>query len=381
MLILEEWSMELLMALIGASLLYFVQNNLYRRYWNKKLSVELSFTKDSAYEGEEISLVEVITNRKLLPLPILQVKFMTSRYLVFKDMDNSKVSDNYYRNDMVSVIMFQKLTKTLTFECGQRGYYTIDRMDVVCSNFFMTHEEIEIFDMNIQLYVYPKPIDFTRLEIAFSTMLGTVLTKRFINEDPFEFRNIREYQSYDNLKSINWKASAKTDSLKVNVHDYTSSQQVRIVLNTKSETIWKYDDLNEESIRIASSLAQAFVGQGIPISLHTNAKDLITKEIVEVPAGSGINHIRQVQESLARIDLNMEPDPFVPMLQEKLSDLKGKDYLVIISYYQKEDLRKTMLALKYAKIEFTWIVPMNHEVKISVEDELMDRMVPWEIEE
>jgi uncharacterized protein (DUF58 family) len=373
--------MELLLALSGAALLYFLQSILYRRFWDSKLSVDIKFSKDSAIEGEEISLVEVITNRKLLPLPILQVKFMTSRCLVFKDTDNSKVSDHYYRNDMVSVMMFQKLTKLLTFECSQRGYYTISRIDAVCSDLFMTHEEVDTFDLNIQLYVYPKPIDFTRMEIAFNKMLGAVLTKRFINEDPFEFRNIREYQSYDNLRMINWKASAKTDDLKVNVHDYTSSQQVKILLNTESDTIWKYDDLNEESIRIASSLAQAFIGQGIPVSVYTNAKDLITKETLEVPAGSGSNHFRQIEEALTRIDLTLEPKPFMPIIQEQLMNLAVKDFLIIISYYQREDLQQLMLAQKQAKKDFAWIVPMNHEVKITVCDELGDKMIPWEIVE
>lgn len=373
--------MELLMAFIGAALLYSLQNFLFKHFWDSRLSVDIRFSKDTAIEGEEISLIEVITNRKLLPLPILQVKFMTSRYLVFKDMDNSKISDHYYRNDMVSVMMFQKLTKQLILECSKRGYYTINRMDVVCSNLFMTHEEVDTFDLDIRLYVYPKPIDFTRMEIAFNKMLGTVLTKRYINEDPFEFRNIREYQSYDSLKAINWKASAKTEELKVNVHDYTSSQQVMLLLNTESDTIWKYDDLNEESIRIASSLAQAFIAQGIPVSVYTNSKDLITKEILEVPAGSGSNHFRQIEEALARIDLTLDPKPFLPVIQEQLMELTRKDYLILISYYQREDLQQLMLAQKQAKRDFAWIVPMNHEVKITVCDELGDKMIPWEIEE
>jgi uncharacterized protein (DUF58 family) len=373
--------MELLSALIGGLLLYYLQSFLYKRYWDGNLSVDIEFSKDSAIEGEEISLMEIITNRKLLPLPILQVKFMTSRFLEFNDNDNSAVSDNYYRNDMLCVMMFQKLTKTLAFRCTQRGYYTINRMDIVCSNLFMTHEEISTFDLNIHLYVYPKPIDFLEFDIAFSKMFGTILTRRFINEDPFEFRNIREYQSYDNLNSINWKASAKTDSLKVNVHDYTSSQQVMILLNTESETIWKYDDLNEESIRIASTLAQYLISLGIPVAVFTNARDVITKEILEVPAGSGNNHFRSIQETLARIDLSAEPPAFVPGILDKLMNSSHRDYLILISYYQKEDIQKLMLAQKQAKKEFTWIIPMNHEIKITVKEELSDKIIPWEIEQ
>lgn len=373
--------MNLLMALLGAVLLYKLQNYLYKRLWSKGLNVDLSFSKDLATTGEEISLVEIVSNRKLLPLPILQVKFTTSRTFIFKDMVNSAVSDHYYRNDMTSVMMYQRLIKTLVFECSKRGYYTINRMDVVCSNLFLTQEYVGSYDLNIQLYVYPKPIELMRLEVTFSKMMGTILTKRYVNEDPFEFRNIREYQSYDGMKAINWKASAKTDSLKVNVFDYTSSQQVIILLNTEPETIWKYDDLNEESIRIASSLSRILISQGIPVSLYTNAKDLITKEILELPAGSGVNHFQSVQETLSRIDLDLEPKPFLSIIQEKLMDTMTNDYIIILSYNQKEDLQELMLAQKRARREFTWIVPTNQDIKVKVNGDLSEHIIEWKLNE
>lgn len=372
--------MELLSALIGALLLYALQDYLYKKYWRKNLSVELHFTKDSALEGEELTLTEIITNRKLLPLPILQVKFAASRYLDFKDRDNSAISDKYYRNDMVSVMMYQKLTKTMTFKCSQRGYYTINRMDIVGSNLFMTNEEVEAYHFNINLHVFPKPIDFSRFDITFSKMLGTILTRRFINEDPFEFHNIREYQSYDSLKAVNWKASAKTNSLKVNVHDYTSSQQVKILINTEPETIWKYDDLCEESIRIASSLAQVLINQGIPVSIDTNTRDIITKETMEVPAGSGNNHFRTIQEALARLDLTLDPTAFLLNFQERIMNSSRADYIILISYYQKEELQQLMKAQMHAKKEFVWIIPVNSDTKVTVSEELFTKIIPWKLE-
>ncbi|NLP16882.1 MAG: DUF58 domain-containing protein [Clostridiales bacterium] len=371
--------MNLVMALLGAVLLYKLQEYLYRKLWNKGLNVDLSFSKDAAIEGEELSLIETISNRKLLPLPVLQVKFMTSRTFNFRDMDNSVVSDNFYRSEMTSVMMYQTLTKALTFECTKRGYYTIERMEIICSDLFMTKEHVDTFDINIHLYVYPKPIETTRLEATFSKMLGSVISKRYIIEDPFEFRNVREYQSYDGMKSINWKASAKTDMLKVNVFDYTSSQNVIILINTESETIWKYDDLNEESIRIAASLSREFIRQGIPVSIYTNAKDLITKEAIEVPAGSGSNHFQSIQESLARIDLGLEPKPFLPIMHKCLMDTTVNSHVIILSHYQKEDLQQLMLAQRRVKREFSWIVPINQHVRVSVSEELSGHIIEWNI--
>jgi len=299
--------------------------------------------------------------------------------LIFADNNNSNITDHYYRNDILSLMMFQRITRTLTFNCSHRGYYTINRMDLVCSNIFITLSNIKHFDLDIHLYVYPKTFEYARIEIPYQKMLGTVLTKRFINEDPFEFRTIREYQSYDNLKAINWKASAKTGSLKVNVNDYTSSQQIKILLNIEYEGMRIHEDLQEESIRIAATFAFAFIDQGIPVSILTNAKDIITNEIVHIPPGSGKSHISALMEALARIDTSQGATSFVSTIQQELDQATKNDYIILISSYQKEDLQQLLLDLKQFKIEFNWIIPTNNEVDIHVCDALMSKVIPWKM--
>lgn len=370
--------MILLSAMLGALLLYLLQNYLYHKYWNKALSVSLSFSDDKAVEGDELILYETVTNKKLLPLPILKVKFMTSKNLTFRNMNNSNITDNYYRNDLLSVMMYQKLTRALTFQCSHRGYFAIHNTDVVCSDLFLTFEAVANYDTDISLYVYPKPVDPERFQAPFKKMLGTVLTRRFINEDPFEFRGIREYQAYDNLKSVNWKASAKTGTLKVNVNDYTSSQQVKIFLNLEPDTIWKHEDLEEESIRMAASLASAFTGQGIPTSLHTNGRDILTHDIVTIPAGSGISHIDTINEVLARIDTTQPVPAFVPSVEEECRHLESHDYIVFISFYQKEDLQQLLSELMENGTDFSWIIPVNKEVTVTAKGDLAPYIIPWE---
>ena len=117
------------------------------------------------------------------------------------------------------------------------------------------------------------------------------------------------------------------------------------------------------------------------MSIFTNGKDLITKEILEVPAGSGGGHYRMVQETLARLDLKLEPQPFQPLLLEKLGKLTGNEYVILISYNQKEELQQMMLSCKQAKREYAWIIPTNREIGVTVREELRDRTIQWELEE
>lgn len=368
----------LLAACLGAYLLYLLQKFLYRRFWDKELNVDLYFTKDTAVEGDELTLIEEITNRKILPLPLLKVKFKTSKYLEFPGMENAAITDNYYRSDVLSLMMYQKLTRHLPFLCKHRGFYTLDRVDLICSNLFMSSEMVKDLAQNLSLYVYPKTITSPAFEPMYKTLLGTVLTKRFINEDPFEFRSIREYQSYDALKSVNWKASSKTGDLKVNTYNYTSSFQVKLLLNLEQETALRQEDLEEESIRLAASLAERFLSKGIPVSLQTNCHTILGNLSESIKPGSGIHHLDSINRALSLLDTSKSSIPFVPYLKEDC--LAGQnDFVILISTYQKEDFQDLLHHMSAKKIDFSWILPVNQDVSTSLRDELKERTAIWTV--
>ncbi len=371
--------MKIIAAIFGAFLIYILERFLYRRFWNRNLEVEITLSEQRAVEGEQLILYETVRNQKLLPIPVLKVKFTTSRYLSFLDLRDTEVTDHNYRNDMISVMMYQKLTRSLPFLCSKRGYYTIDKLVLVCSDLMLDTELVTNQDLNVNLIVYPKPVDHTKMDLPFRSMLGTVLTKRFINEDPFEFKTIREYQPYDTMNKINWKASAKTGSLMTNIYDHTASQQIKILLNIESETLLHYEELEEESIRLAASFAERFIKLGIPTSIYTNGRDCVTRELLKVPAGSGNNHLRTINEALARIDTSLSIPIFTAALWEELNNITSDDYILLISSYQKKDLLEQLQRLNRNKVDFSWIIPVNNEVKLTVAGELTSHILAWEI--
>ena len=101
--------MTLIVILILTAVLIVLQRVLYRRFWSKNLSVDLRFSDSSGIEGGRISLAETITSRKLLPLPWLTVKFQVSRYLSFPDRLHAVVTDDYYREDLFAISIYQRI--------------------------------------------------------------------------------------------------------------------------------------------------------------------------------------------------------------------------------------------------------------------------------
>ena len=223
---------QLLGIIVFALLLYLGQKYVYAKIWQRDLKVSLSFREDGIWEGQESELSEIIENRKRLPLTMLKVKFQTDRHLVFADTKGSRTTDRYYRNDIFQIGRLEKVTRALHFTGGRRGYYTIQEADLVASDLFLTAQYTATTPIeHCSLYVYPKPFSHPDFKRSLKQLNGEVLTKRHLLEDPFEYRGIRDYQPQDDLKSINWKATARTGDLKINQKNYTSQKSVRIFVS------------------------------------------------------------------------------------------------------------------------------------------------------
>ena len=212
-------------------ILYMLERELFHRYWERGLSVNLDFSKEAVTEGEDTGLVEVITNRNFLPLHILQVNFQTDVGLDFTDSSNFSVTDRVNVLDVFSLKFYERVTRELSLNCQKRGYYSILRTSLVASDLFSPDIHYATRDQRTSLYVYPSELPEHVIAIPFQQIMGEVMSKRFLYEDNFTFRGIRDYAPTDTMNNINWKASARTGSLKVNLHDYTSSPEVMIVLN------------------------------------------------------------------------------------------------------------------------------------------------------
>ena len=115
--------------------------------------------------------------------------------------------------------------------CTRRGYFTIDNINLVSTDVMMDKTLATVVRLDRTIMVYPEEISSQQAEIPYRRIMGTVLTRQYTYEDPFEFRGIRQYETYDSLKDVNWTASAKTGELKVNVHVYTAARQGCILLN------------------------------------------------------------------------------------------------------------------------------------------------------
>ncbi len=290
-------------------LLFLLERLLFRRFWMKGLSANVSFLNDTLFEGQRSALIEVIRNDKWLPLPNLKVKFHVSRKLKFIDMDvNSNVTDFFYRNDMFALSSREEIKRTIPFVAAQRGYYEAKSIDLVGSDIFFMENLVETLPVYTQLTVYPKTFESEAFKKILVNLNGDIATKRALVTDPFSYIGIREYAPTDDRRLINQKASAKGGGLMVDVQGFSCDITGRIVLELMDNGVFKHHKAVESAISMTLGLAEHLSQMGVSFSFVTSGRDIKSGSAQGLSHGTGAGHIMALREILARIDEGAETD-------------------------------------------------------------------------
>ena len=317
--------MLILWIFAGAVLLFLFQRGLYRQCWMRRLSVRIRFDVPVVEAGEPVTVIERVENRKLLPLPVFSYEYVLSRnFLVLKETGGRQ------QRIVVKVALpARRAVRNRTrIEGLPRGIYALGDVTLHGYDLFYSFHDTVVVPSYAQLTVYPQKIPAEKLTVPFRSMLGTVLTRRLSLEDPFQLRGIRQYEIYDSMRDINWKASARTGELKVNQHEYTTDEALLLLLDLGGGT----EAQRETVLSLASTLSSMFLRRGVSVSLQANGRSCVSSKQVLVRAGSGAGHLSVIDESLAQIKLTATvTKPFDAFLRELTPRELSESLPVVIS--------------------------------------------------
>lgn len=377
-----DGSMTVIFLIAGAFLAVWLLEKIYQKNWSNGLTVSIKFQSEPVFEGNKASLTETIENRSWLFMPVLQVGFRVDRNLKFPEEENAAVSDKLYERDIFSVMFYQKITREIRFETAKRGYYVIDRADLMTKTLLATGELYENAELFTYLYVYPRLIGVDSLEVIFRRMMGEITAQRRIYEDPFAFRGLREYMPGDPLNKINWKASARAMDTLVNVHDSTESARCCFLLDVEDEGILRFEEVHEEGIRLAASLGAQMMERQIPVSLLSNGVDQVTGETLYLEPGSGMRQKNRLFESLARLKTEEKPEPFPELLKRYLPEITREHPLcVLITRNQRLKLVEAVQEITRTGASLLWIATVTRDIPWKLERVQGAEIIRWEVSE
>ena len=377
--------MNIILFILGAAIVYWLQMLFCKYTWNRKLTADARFSEKQATEGDTVLLTATVDNRKMLPVTTVKVNVELDRGLEFQDHSNLAVSDKNYRSEIFSLRGKERVVRDIPLFCAKRGFYTIDGINLVGNDLFYTRRFLDSQKVSSDLCVFPGKSEARKLMVATQKMTGETVVRNSDCDDPFTFRGIRQYQSFDPIRDINWKASAKTGDLRVNIRDFTAEQEIGIILDTQWDSLLKPDSLLEESIRIAASLADEFIGQGISTSMITNGRDCLTGQVFSIDGGAIAQHSNAISYGLARIALakKKEESTLPALLQQQLQFMDSQPNRriswVLISTETNAHVAKLFNELSDRAVKAYWIVPAHSSDEIPEQIMRNPDVMYWEV--
>lgn len=359
-------------------IIFWVETAYYRRHALDDLNLKVDFSKNIANYGEDIELIEVVENRKKLPLPFIILKFEAPREIRFYDSSIVTASDYLYREDMLTMKAFSKHTRRIKVRCKKRGYYVFPRVGITTADLFLVNRINKDFDNDSSLVVLPEILPADMVQILMSVSLSDLECPRSVLTDPFAISGLREYGPDDPMNSINWKASARTGELMVNQNASTCARRVHIFVNLE-----KYDpkgstSLLERSISLAYSYLISLSERGISTSIYTNGIDILTDQpaISETDPGTGTLRRRAVM--LSRIDLNKKAMPFEELIRQHIFETDDNDFILYISAQFSDSFQSLLYDLRTIRPAFHWIMPCyNTTPEAKLERSIADSYTRW----
>ena len=249
--------------LLGVAAILLLHGWYYERNWNRALDVRISFSRPHIFAKESCELTEVIENRKKMPVPIVEIGFRIPQGLQLEDAENTQESDYIYKRDIFAVQGMERITRRYQMTAQKRGCYTVSQLSCHAPSrlFHRTYMMDRMTpEQGSPLFVYAANVNCSLLLRAVEVLLGETECARRLYEDPFVFSSIRPYTIQDPMKSVNWKATARTGALMVNTFASSARICVRILLDVSADPLIPFSDtLRELGISTAASLIRSLL--------------------------------------------------------------------------------------------------------------------------
>ena len=364
--------MIILQLLLAFILVVVVQSVIYRALAFRGLSYSCTILHNRIFEGEANELVEVIENKKFLPLLWLKVETRFSETMLFTKNDNTRVSAGVFHRSVLSVPTFCRIKRIYRIICTKRGYYHLGSASITTGDLFgVTNKSISYIPES-GLHVFPIPVSLNNIRLPSRSFIGDVIVRRYFLPDPFLPAGVRDYTTRDPQNSINWKASAKTGRLVVQKRDFSSSSRLMVFFNidysaeARDNTGPVKENTMENALRVLAAILDFSVSNGQQTALCTNSTGLRDGLEVTVQPALGRTHREDLFAAVAEMQF-VRTRSFHMLLREAVGTVRDMDILLMTRYITDEiNIESEALRRAGNKVE-VFIVPDSPAMRQSPE--------------
>ncbi len=211
----------------------------------------------------------------------------------------------FQKRDLLKTIFISGKEKTKTryfLKPVERGEYIFGKLNIYASTKLRLAKRRFSFQDQQKVKVYPSFIQMRKYDfLAIDNRISQIGLKKIRRiGHTMEFEQIKEYVSGDDIRTINWKATAKRGDLMVNQFQDEKSQPVYSIINTGRVMKMPFENLKLLDYAINSALAFS----NIALKKNDKVGMLTYANKVEnfLPAKNRKTHLNLILETLYNID-------------------------------------------------------------------------------
>ena len=213
-----------------------------------KLEVERRISDTQVMAGDELE-IEIVIRNAGPAVELLEIEDWIPDYLTVKKGTNCA---------LMSLDAGEEQSFSYTLLCGLRGRYRLERMKLTVMDSGRLHSSEKVFSQCSEFSVV------ARIEPTKGVNIAPRKTRNWVGQIKSrrvgigtEFYGLRDYVSGDEMRKINWKASARRDALLTNEYEAECSGDATLILDARLEAnVGTIENCAvEHGVRAASTMA------------------------------------------------------------------------------------------------------------------------------
>ncbi|MDC8106491.1 DUF58 domain-containing protein [Chryseobacterium sp. PTM-20240506] len=222
-------------------------------------------------------------------------------------------------------------------EPKERGEYNFGSLNVYTSSPIGFVSKRYRFQKNANLAAYPSFVHLRKYELMAlqsEFLLGGIKKIRKLGHT-MEFEQIKDYVPGDDIRTINWKATSKTNRLMVNQFQDEKSQRIFMLIDTGRTMKMPFKELSllDYSINATMALSHIILKKGDRAGMMTFSKKTENKIAAENKSGQ----LKKISESLYNIKTNFFESDFNRLYQDVKYSINQRSLILLFTNFETLD--------------------------------------------
>jgi uncharacterized protein (DUF58 family) len=280
------------------------------RVWGERSLDSVEFERllpeARAFPGERLRLTYRLTNRKMMPLPWLEVRDQLPELLCPPDLTlppaGTTATSSYTRSTHLG--WYERTAWSLDLPCPERGYYRLGPARLRSGDGFGLFTSQRDEARTAGVVVYPRTLSLSDLGLPAARPLGERKGHERIFEDPLRIAGVREYQPGDPIRRIDWKATARHGALRSRVYEPSTTHHLIVAYNVDTlRHPWQgyVPELLEAGIVVAASVARWAHEARYAVGLLSNGSLPESDRPISIAPGRAPDQLSRILEALGGI--------------------------------------------------------------------------------